>query len=151
MNAQIGVRLKEILNGWMNIDFATQSNENDRIFAEPMKIDAILDANECEILNVTDSADFMPIQARSQLLNHWCSFISHGGQLIMMGLDPYEFSRQVHNGQLSLQQANELAYGIGKKSFCDIPNNIAIVTANGQMEVEKIVPGLFYTIMFRRK
>lgn len=139
MKAQLGIRLNNILNGYLNLDCAVQPGENDgRIGCDPYKLDDIIDHNELEEFVVHDTLDFLPLQARQSAITHWTTKIAHGGKLIITGNDITEIGRLVHSGKLDLAQANSIIYGIGRKSALRPQETIQMVVNTGQFVLDNV-------------
>lgn len=135
MKVQLGVRINP-LNGFLNLDLAAQPNEQDRVHADIYKLDSLLDNNECDQVILNDSLDYLPFgQARQTALQHVMTKIAHGGQLIIMGTDIREACRLGHLGQLNDQQLNHIVYGMGKKSFVSLEENVNVVLSGGQFDL----------------
>lgn len=151
MKAQIGVRITP-LNGYLNLDAATQNNEKDRVACDPMNIDPLVDHNELDEFIINDILDYLPLPARQKCLNHLLTKVSHQGKVVITGINPYEVSRLVHNGQLDIQQANSIIYGIGRKSFVNPVDNVQMALSTGQFLEDGIkYDGFKYVIQLIRK
>lgn len=154
MKAQIGVRLNNILNGFMNLDAAAQPNENDRIACDPFKVDQFIDANELEFFNINDLLDYLPLPARGKCLQGLLTRVAHHGVMVMTGLEPSEVARLIHNGGLDVVQTNNIIYGVGRKSMVSVMDSVGVVLNTGQFDLESASydnTGLQYVIKFVRK
>lgn len=153
LKVQIGVRLTPLSN-YLNIDLAAKPNEQDRVLGDVFKLDPLIDANECSEIILCDTLDYLHVQARAQALQHVLTRIAHGGKIIIMGNDVYEVSRLVHNGQLDLQQANNIVYGMGRKGFVRPLDNVAVANTTGQFTLDSVKyqpNGFSYVVILVRR
>lgn len=154
MKAQIGIRINP-LNGFLNIDLAAKQGESDRVPLDDIgKLDNLVDANELSFFQINDTLDFLPLRARAQCLQHLLTRMAHGGTFIMMGVEPIEVGRLLYNGTLSIQQVNDIIYGIGRKSMLTLQDNVGYILGTGQFDLESAKyddKRLNYVLTFKRK
>jgi hypothetical protein len=147
------------LNGYWNIDPLAPEGSDKHVRADPNCLDGIVDNNECEEVLAQYTLDFIPLQARFQVLTHWMSKVAHGGMLILTCLNINELARLIHLGQIADSQSiTANVFGpctniwLIRKSVTTVDDTIGMIRQGGQFDVEKVVfDGLMFTVVARRK
>lgn len=142
-------------NGFLNLDPTAQKNQTDRVLCDLFKLEDMIDANEANLILLSDTMDYLPLPARAKFLSNVLTRVSHGGEIFISGLDLLQASRVIHTGELaSVEEANIVLYGtnISKKSAVTPQEVVTVIQQTNQFDITEVsYQQIQYVIKARRK
>ena len=159
MNLKVNLKISgPNINNFLNIDPLSNPNDPNCVAANFDNIDALVDHNSCSQLLALDVLDYLPLQMRAQVLNNWACKISHGGTIIVGGLDIREAARAIYYQNLDiLREGNLMLFGPAdhimrlKKSLVTIDDTVNMIMQTNQFSIiSKKFDGLNYLVEARR-
>jgi len=144
------------LNGYLNISSLVKPGE-DVIQNDLTDLNSVLDHNSVRELLANDVLDYIPLHGKQQVLGNYLCKISHGGKIIIKGIDIREISRLIYLGHIDFIEANKLIYGEAsniynlKKGLVFPDELINMVLSSNQFRVDSVkFNGIEYICTFIR-
>ena len=138
----------------LNIDPFADPLEPSKTFGGLENLDLHVDDGEAEEIIAYDIIDYLQARDLERTVEGWVRKLKFNGKITIGGLDIYEVSKGVINGNLNLAQINGLLYEDyrhkQRKSVSTIQNVVSLLQKFGLKILHKRLNGYDYVVVAER-
>lgn len=147
----------DTMSGYINID-AFGGDDPNKKQGDVTNLDTIVCDAEAEEIIARDVIDFLPPIVVNRVIDHWIKKLSHGGKLVIGGIDMYDVCKAVASYALPPTDASIMLHGEQeptkgwniRKSTANMSDVVQLLKAKGLNIISKRCANYRFSVVAER-